>query len=112
MVGHRRLGIMAGPLLLVATSQRLFGMAHFVFKPDYGYELPRGSLLAITRLTLPTTTFYRLRYRCASREESLDIADVQARGAGTWNMGPSLRLDHLFQVLKDGWDSDWPTYSL
>jgi hypothetical protein len=110
VITTRRLGIMGGAGLAMLTNERLCILAHYAFKPDEAWEMPRGSLVEIRPIRVPTITFFRLTYRSAEGPQSVDIADVQVRTGATLMMGSELSTHGLFESIRQTWGEEAPSF--
>jgi hypothetical protein len=112
LVTVRRLGFMGGPGLVLLTDKRLCFLVHYFFRPDQGFEFPRGSLTSVRRIKLiPTVWYLRLSYRTAEGLAHLDISDVQVLTAATASIGQPIKAEHLIEALRSAWGPEAPRSS-
>jgi hypothetical protein len=111
LITVRRLGIMGGPGLVLLTDRRLCLLVHYVFRPDQGFEFPRGSLAGVRRIDLiPTVWFLRLSYWTTHGLAHLDISDVQVQSFATARMGQPVKAQHLLEAIQRAWGSQGPVF--
>ena len=109
VVSVRRLGIGAGPGLVILTERRLCLLVHYFFRNDRAFEFPRGSLTNIEPIRiLATIHFWRFTYRVADGTAVIDLADASFRPPATVAMGPTIKLTALIRSLTSTWGNDAP----
>jgi hypothetical protein len=91
------------------TDQRLCLVVHYLFRPDQGFEFPRGSFVGVRRTGLPGLRFLRLNYRTADGRAHLDVTAVG--GGRTIFVGESIDAQHLLEAIQQAWGPDAPVFA-
>jgi len=105
ITAHRRFTGRA-PALFRLSGDRLCLLIHYLFRPDQGFEFPRGSLMNIERMTrVWGPEFYRFHYRSNAGYAHLDIGGARFHSP---TMGRATRLALLLESLGTAWGSDAP----
>jgi hypothetical protein len=108
LIGVGGLGILPHAALVLLTDQRLCLVVHHSFRPDQGFELPRGSVLGVRRMGLPTLRFFRLNYRTPHGLGHLDLAAVTNQSPATIRMGQPVKAQRLVEAMQKAWGPQAP----
>lgn len=106
------LGILPHAGIVLLTDERLCFLVHYLFRPDTGYELPRGSVVRIEHRGLPTLRFLRLEYRTV---QGLGYVDLSAAANLQYprlvGVSQVVCAAHLVKALREAWGEDAPAFA-
>jgi hypothetical protein len=108
LIGVGGLGILPHAGLVMLTDQRLCLLVHHSFRPDQGFELPRGSVLEVRHMGLPTLRFVRLSYRTPHGLAHLDLAAATKQSPASVRMGQPVKAQHLVEAMQNAWGRQAP----
>lgn len=108
LIGVGGLGIFPHAGLVILTDQRLCLLVHHSFRPDQGFELPRGSVLTVRHMGLPTLRFVRLSYRTPHGLAHLDLTADTKQSPATVRMGQPVKAQRLVEAMQKAWGPEAP----
>lgn len=108
LIGVGGLGIFPHAGLVMLTDQRLCLLVHHSFRADQGFDLPRGSVLEVRNMGLPTLRFVRLSYRTPHGLAHLDLTADTKQSPATVRMGQPVKAERLVEAMRRAWGRQAP----
>jgi hypothetical protein len=108
LIGVGGLGILPHAGLVMLTDQRLCLLVRRSLRPDQGFELPRGSVLEVRHMGLPTLRFVRLSYRTPHGLAHLDLTAATKQSPAMVRMGQPVKAQRLVEAIQKAWGRQAP----